>query len=157
MRTVTAWLVGIVGFLLVGVGIGLLGDAMGIPPAVHHNRPIGREIGGEYSESDSSPTSFGYATMIFSAVVGVWAGRASFARSWWAGFTPIGKLTFFAWLTSAAVLLPAGAIVDLAFQHKHGPAWYYIRLLLEIVTAAGVAWACHRWWKNRVLKSEASE
>ena len=154
MRTVSAWLVGILTLLVVSVGIGHLGEAIGIPPAIHHNEPMSREVDGEHTEFDSSPTSFGYSTMIFSFVVGIWAGQATFAKSLWAGFTTVGKLTFLAWLMATALLLPAGAVVDLAVQNRHGSAVYYIRLLLEIGIMAGIGWACRQWWKNRVAKAE---
>ena len=157
MRTALAWIIGFAALLIVGVAIGLLGDAIGVPPAIYHDQPIGREIDGEYSESTSSPTSFGYATMIFSVVVGVWAGRVVFARSWWAGFTPTGRLTFLAWLMATAILLPAAAVVDLALESKHGTVVFYIRLVLELGIVIGVGWSCHQWWKNRVAKSSRDQ
>ena len=157
MHTAAAWVVGFVAMITVALLLGLAGDAIGVPPLIFHDTPIGREIDGEYIESSSSATSFGLATMLFSWVVAVWAGRAVYAKSWGAGFTPVARLTFFAWLIGTAVLVVAGAVVDMAFQRRNGSIVFYARLLLELGIAAGVAWACHQWWKNRVARLQNRE
>ena len=64
MGTALFLLLGLVIWVGLAVGLGLLGDATGIPPAIYHDPPIGYEIDGEYLETSSTPTSFGQALMI---------------------------------------------------------------------------------------------
>ncbi|MFH0934407.1 MAG: hypothetical protein V1879_04320 [Pseudomonadota bacterium] len=113
-----------------GFGVGMLGDALNVPPAIFHDTPIGYEVDGEYQESDSSLTSFGYATLILSFVVAVWAGRATYFQAWHASLTRESRLTFFAWLIGAVILIFAGALIDLALRVVHGPFKFYLRLFL---------------------------
>ena len=157
MRTAVAWLAGVLALLIVAVAVGMLGDAMGVPPAIYFDTPVGSEVDGEYTESDGGPTSFGHAVMLFSCVIALWVGRATFTRAWRAGFTPLGKITFQAWLIAAIALLPLGALFDLALVHRHGSVAFYVRLLLEVSIAGGVGWACHQWWKSRLSRAKGDE
>lgn len=150
MRTFSAWFIGVVVFLFVGVGVGIAGDLIGVPAYVYHATPVGYLVEGEYAETDSTTTAFGMGVMLLAVVFAVWAGRATFFGSVEAGFSSKGKFTFFAWIMAAVVLCVTGALVDIAFRSAHSSFSYYLRWFIEVAIAIGVGWFCYQWWKSRV-------
>ena len=150
LRTALAWATGLITAALISVAVGAAGAIVDVPQFIALDPPVTREIDGNYSEIDAAVTSFGIATGFFAVVVGVWAGRATHSGSISAGFTHQGRLTYLAWLMTAAILIPTSALLDLAFLHRHGWAAHYVRIALELGIAAGVVWACRQWWKNRI-------
>jgi hypothetical protein len=104
-----------------------------------------------YDEDVSSlQTFFGEIAMVFSFLVALWAGRASYFQSISAGFTNVGRLSFFAWLIALTVLLCLSRVYHLAFAKFNGPIAYYAERLLGILTLFDVGWASHQWYKNRI-------
>jgi hypothetical protein len=150
MRTFFAWFFGVAVFLVVGVGVGIVGDLVGVPAYIYHATPVGYWVDGEYAETDSTTTAFGMGIMLLAIVLGVWSGRATFFASVRAGFSEKGNFTFFAWLMAAVVLCVAGALVDLAFRSVRSSLAGYLLWFVEVTIAVGVGWSCHQWWKNRV-------
>lgn len=156
MRTFLAWLTGVVAFLVVGVGIGMVGDLVGVPAHIYHATPVGYWVDGEYAETNSTATSFGMGIMFLAVVLGVWAGRVTYFRSVGAGFSAIGRLTFFAWLMASLIFCVAGALLDLAFRSVYSSLASYLSWLIQAAIVAGVGWSCHQWWKNRVANIDKS-
>lgn len=154
LRSMAAWVMGFIVWIVVGVILSLGGDMLGVPSSIHlSDATTITHGGGRYSydeEVSSLQTFFGQIVMVFSLVVALWAGRAIDSHSIGAGFTDIGRLSFFAWLIAMTALLCLSLVYHLAFAKFNGPIAYYAQWLLEILTLFGVGWASHQWYKNRV-------
>jgi hypothetical protein len=149
MRMFLAWSVGILAWAGLFFGVGSLCESIGLPTDIYSPTPIGYEIDGDYHESNSSPTSFGIAMVVFSFVVAIWIGRAVYYCRLNAGLSPTGKLTLVAWLLATIALLILGALVDLLIRSVHGAQTYYLQLALEALSATIVGLLSYRWWKRK--------
>lgn len=153
MRKLFGWMVGIVVFLGVGLALMWAGNALGVPSSIELDGPVTiTHGGGRYSydeETDSLQTTYGLMTGALAGLIGIWAGQAAHARRWNAGFTAEGQLSIRAWLMALTILCVLSALTQLAFRGFIGQAAGYVKLAIEAGGCAGVAWACHQWWKNR--------
>ncbi|MGO4308138.1 hypothetical protein [Cupriavidus sp. RAF12] len=153
LRKLFAWFVGIAIFLALALALTWAGDALGVPSSIDLDGPTTITRGSDrYSydeETDSSQTVYGLATGTLSFIVALWAGQAAYARSWSAGFTKKGWLTFWAWTMALTILTVVSVLTQLAFKSLHGGVAAYARMLIELGATAGVGWACHQWWKSR--------
>lgn len=160
MRTVLGWVVGVVVALIVGVGFTAAGEALGVPSSIDLDEPTTITHGsGWYSDDEevtSLRTAYGYASGALALVVGLWAGQAVYHGKIGAGFSRKGWYSYFAWVIALAVLMVLSLVTHLAFRQFHGTVAYYARMLVELASLAGVGWAAHQWYKNRVasLQSE---
>ncbi|MBF6989295.1 hypothetical protein [Cupriavidus sp. IK-TO18] len=156
LRKLLAWLVGIAVFLALGMALTWAGSAFGVPSSIDLDGPTTITHGsGRYSydeDTESSETLYGLVTGALSIIVGLWAGRAIYARSWRAGFSERGLLTLWAWIMALAILAALSVLTYLAFRSFHGRTASYARMFIELGSAAGIAWACYQWWKNRVSR-----
>lgn len=149
-RMPVAWLLGLFALLATALAIGFLGDSVGLPPVISLDTPLSlTTLDGDYIETYSLTTSIGLAAAVFSTVVAIWVGRAFYFSSVNAGFSPLGRLTYLAWLMATAILVCAGAVIDLAMRSIYGAYTGYFQFVLQATISAGVAWACYQWWKNR--------
>lgn len=156
LRKLFAWFVGIAIFLALAFALTLAGDALGVPSFIELDGPKTITHGsGRYSydeETDSSQTVYGLVTGMLAFIVALWAGQATYARSWGAGFTKKGRLTFWAWTMALAILTVVSVLTQLAFKSLHGGVAAYARILIELGAVAGVGWACYQWWKNQARR-----
>jgi hypothetical protein len=154
MRTAIAWIVGIITFLAVGLGLAFLGDALGVSISIDLDRPTTITHGsGPYSydeEVTSLTTSYGYTSGVFAFLIGLWTGQAVYVQHWNAGFTKKGWYSFFAWLIALTALMVVSVLVHLAFRSFNSAFASYIRMFIELGAVLGIGWACHQWFKNRV-------
>jgi hypothetical protein len=161
LRLIFAWVVGFIVFMAVGVPLGLGGDMLGVPSSIHLSDATTITHGGgrfSYDEEVSSlQTFFGYMVGGVSFLVALWAGRATYFQSIGAGFTDVGRASFFAWLIALTTLLCLSLVYHLAFAKFDGPIAYYVQGLLGILTIFGVGWASHQWYKNRVASLRAQK
>lgn len=153
LRILSAWLIGLSIFVALGVALTEAGVALGVPSFIELDGPTTVTHGSGRSsydeEIDSTQTGFGMASGMLAFLIALWAGQAAYARSWRAGFTPKGWLTFRAWLMALSILAVVAILTHLAFRSLHGGVAAYARLLIELGATAGIGWACHQWWKNR--------
>lgn len=158
MRAAIGWIVGIIIALLVGLGLALLGDAIGVSVSVDLDSPTVVTNGiGRYSydeEVTSNMTFYGYTTITFALLTGLWAGQAAYAMRWDAGFTRKGFYSFSAWFIALVILMIVSVLTHLAFRPFFGVLASYARMGVELGAIIGVAWACHQWFKNRLKTLE---
>ncbi|GLC94782.1 hypothetical protein Tamer19_41900 [Cupriavidus sp. TA19] len=161
MRKILGWVVGFVVVIAVGVALTLAGAALGVPTSIDLDGPTTITHGsGRYSyeeETESLTTSFGLATLGLSLLIGIWAGQATYAGGWNAGFTRRGWVSFLAWLMALMILTVLAALSHLAFRGLSGSVAAYAQLFIEVGATVGIGWACHQWWKNRVGETSGSE
>ena len=155
MRTLLGWVVGIFITLAVGVGLTAAGEALGVPSSIDLDEPTTvTQGGGRYSydeEVTSLQTSYGYASGAFAVVIALWASQAAYHGKLGAGFSRKGWYSYSAWVIALVVLMVLSLLTHLAFRHFHGAIAYYARMMVELASLAGVGWASHQWYKNRVV------
>lgn len=158
MRTAMGWIVGVIIFLLIGLGLTYLGDAVGVPGAVDlDGSTVITNGSGRYSydeEVTSFMTFFGYTSGAFAFIIGLWAGQAAYAMRWDAGFTQKGFYSFFAWFIALTILMFVSVLTHLAFRPFFGVFASYARMGVELGAIIGVGWACQQWFKNRLKTLE---
>jgi hypothetical protein len=154
MRKFLGWLVGIIVMVAIGIGFTAVGAALGVPSSIDLDEPTNvTHGGGRYSydeEVTSLQTTYGYVSGALSVVVALWAGQAAYHFKLGAGFTRKGWYSYFAWLIALAALVVLSVVFHLAFRQFHGALADYARMFIELASIAGVAWAAHQWYKNRV-------
>lgn len=154
LRSVSAWVIGFIFWVLVGASLSLGGNLLGVPSVIQLADSMTITHGGgrfSYDEEVSSlQTFYGEVGMVFALLLALWAGRTVYWRSFGAGFTEVGRFTFFAWLIAVTALLCLALFYHLAFAKFHGPFAYYSLMLLQLLSVVGVVWASHQWFKNRV-------
>ena len=148
MRSFTAWLVGVAVFLLIGVGIALVGDMVDLRSSTDLDAFNGLTYGSYEEGKTSFLTSFGYASGVLATLAGLWAGQATFHRKIAAGFTRKGWLSFSIWISATTALLILSGIIQLAFNHFHGRFAYYASMLTELIIFLGVVWPSYKLFKR---------
>ena len=141
MRMLVAWLIGFLAFFVVGLTMMFAGDALGAAPV-------------RYSDGDEEATFFGLSVMGSPLVVGMWAGQAVYTRTWRAGFTEVGWVTFWAWLIATTAIAAVALVFDLSFIRRHGAGADFVYFILMMVVTCGIGWLSHQWWKARVIEIE---
>lgn len=161
MRTAFGWFAGIVVVAAVGFALRSAGTALGIPMFIKLDDPVTITYdGGRYgAESETSVllTIFGYAVVGFTLLIGSLAGRAAYVGRWNAGLTKRDRLSCLAWLMALSILMVIFVLTDLALRGFSGSLASYAGVLIEFGAVAGVGWACHQWWKNRVKQISSDD